>query len=202
MFYLTEISEITRLVFDIECWMQQTGISLSDVYKADWRSNNIYYEMSADLLSRERERERERGLLRPEAPTHRPVLGTEQRDERDFSTHLPRHFLTTPSRDINCKWWTLTTFPWMVMRVPGGPSPACCLPGVTRPGPCSACSALSQLMWWDQGENLSLLHLHTNTTTVYTVRRHTLHSLYSETKSSHYWQWWDDKLQCYCVQTS
>ena len=60
MFYLTEISEITRLVFDIECWMQQTGISLSDVYKADWRSNNIYYEMSADLLSRERERERER----------------------------------------------------------------------------------------------------------------------------------------------
>ena len=33
---------------------------MSDVYKADWRSNNIYYEMSADLLSREREGRRER----------------------------------------------------------------------------------------------------------------------------------------------
>ena len=70
--------------------MQQTGISLSDVYKADWRSNNIYYEMSADLLSRERERGREReregyyGLGRQ----HTGQCWVQSREVRETSLHI------------------------------------------------------------------------------------------------------------------
>ena len=159
MFYLTEISEITRLVFDIECWMQQTGISLSDVYKADWRSNNIYYEMSADLLSRERERER--GLLRPEAPTHRPVLGTEQRDERDFSTHLPRHFLTTPFWNINGGHWQ--HFPewwWECLVAPAQPAVSLVWRGPGRARPAQLCLS------WCGETKVRTCHCYTSTPTL------------------------------------
>ena len=64
--------------------MQQTGISLSDVYKADWRSNNIYYEMSADLLSREREREGYYGLRRQ----HTGQCWVQSREMRETSLHI------------------------------------------------------------------------------------------------------------------